>query len=269
MEVNETVEAKFSPILALMDKYTVGFNQLERAANTCKQSNAIRGGSAEMLDKILSARHFVFAERIYRGTVHFNPEDTPSLADEELDLPFKLCSFEIAGNSIAESLFDQDPDKITSTKYLLVEEVSPKKYRALALEDTVKGNYLSTALAIFDNINAPEFMIYTKQLLSQLQNSVLATKKNHGRVRTKNGLVKIKNVVVVVPKKYKKEEAEAKLGKLDWSHKWEVRGHWRACQGVGKDREGVYCVKDFTWVIPHVKGEGELVKKTRVIKTKE
>lgn len=55
--------------------------------------------------------------------------------------------------------------------------------------------------------------------------------------------------------------------KLEWSHRWEVRGHWRNCRGVGKDRHGEYNVYGRTWVIPHEKGAiAPLVKKTRVTK---
>lgn len=54
---------------------------------------------------------------------------------------------------------------------------------------------------------------------------------------------------------------------VEWSHRWEVRGHWRKIQGVGKDREGTYNTQGFTWVMPHEKGpeEKDLVKKIRVV----
>lgn len=53
---------------------------------------------------------------------------------------------------------------------------------------------------------------------------------------------------------------------IDWSHRWEVAGHWRRIRGVGKDRTGRYLVPGATWVRPHEKGK-ELVaavRKTRV-----
>lgn len=56
-------------------------------------------------------------------------------------------------------------------------------------------------------------------------------------------------------------------GKIDWSHRWEVRGHWRRVATVGKDRTGEYTVKGFTWVEQHTRGpdEAPLVVKTRVV----
>jgi len=55
-------------------------------------------------------------------------------------------------------------------------------------------------------------------------------------------------------------------GIIDWSHRWEVRGHWRRVHGIGKDRTGAYVVTGFTWVKNFTKGPHDkpLVIKTRV-----
>ena len=57
-------------------------------------------------------------------------------------------------------------------------------------------------------------------------------------------------------------------GKLEYSYAFRVRGHWRRIgdKSFGKDRSGVYGVKGFTWVVDHIRGEGELSKRLRVIK---
>lgn len=57
-------------------------------------------------------------------------------------------------------------------------------------------------------------------------------------------------------------------GEIDWSHRWEVMGHWRKVDTIGKDRGGDYCVEGFTWVKEHIRGPEEmpLVKKPRVVK---
>ena len=57
-------------------------------------------------------------------------------------------------------------------------------------------------------------------------------------------------------------------GVIDWTHRWEVMGHWRKCKGIGKDREGVYCEPNATWIKEYVKGpeDAELIKKVRIIK---
>ena len=50
--------------------------------------------------------------------------------------------------------------------------------------------------------------------------------------------------------------------------RWEVSGHWRKMDGVGKNMEGIYCVENRTWVSEHEAGDKKLplIKKIRVIK---
>lgn len=45
-------------------------------------------------------------------------------------------------------------------------------------------------------------------------------------------------------------------------------GHWRKLDdnSIGKDRQGLRGVAGYTWVIPHKRGEGELFKKSRIIR---
>lgn len=80
-------------------------------------------------------------------------------------------------------------------------------------------------------------------------------------------LVKIKDLVVIYPKQEKEMAVDdLKLhSEVDWSHRWQVRGHWRKCSGLGKDRGGSYSSIGYTWVVPHEKGPDHLplVKKTR------
>lgn len=77
---------------------------------------------------------------------------------------------------------------------------------------------------------------------------------------------KYKNVVFVSDKRYIKQNVEQEPTLIEWSHRWEVMGHWRRCSTVGKDRDGNYNVIGLTWVSPHIRGEGELVIKTRIVK---
>ena len=56
-------------------------------------------------------------------------------------------------------------------------------------------------------------------------------------------------------------------GTLEYSYCFRVRGHWRRVNEgtLGKDRNGNYNVKGYTWVTEYTKGEGELAKRIRVI----
>jgi len=55
---------------------------------------------------------------------------------------------------------------------------------------------------------------------------------------------------------------------LEYSFCFRVRGHWRHINEgtLGKDRNGNYNVKGYTWVTEYTKGEGELAKRIRVVK---
>lgn len=73
------------------------------------------------------------------------------------------------------------------------------------------------------------------------------------------------NVIYIKPKKLQNESITTL--NIDWSHRFEVRGHWRVFEGVGKNRDGEYNIEGFTWVKNYVKGPEHLplVKKTRVV----
>lgn len=51
-------------------------------------------------------------------------------------------------------------------------------------------------------------------------------------------------------------------------YSWEVMGHYRKLnnpESIGKNRQGEYCIKGYTFVSDYIKGEGELRKKVRVL----
>ena len=93
------------------------------------------------------------------------------------------------------------------------------------------------------------------------------------KYKTRDGekhLLKIRKIVHIRAKKVTGQEIDehVKAGrKIDWSHRFEVRGHWRKHNGIGKNRAGDYCVEGSTYVIDYQKGpeEAPLVKKTRVV----
>lgn len=81
--------------------------------------------------------------------------------------------------------------------------------------------------------------------------------------------LEIRRIVRILPKHVRKAEVTPLTdhGIIDWSHRWEVRGHWRKVHGLGKDRAGDYVVTGWTWVRDFVKGPEDkpLIKKTRVV----
>jgi hypothetical protein len=99
----------------------------------------------------------------------------------------------------------------------------------------------------------------------------LGTERIHERFKVGSGhgkkVVKIKDIVHIRMKQKVSVSTISSEGRtIEWSHRWEVMGHWRRVQGIGKDDQGRYHIQGFTWVMPHTKGpeEKDLVKKTRV-----
>lgn len=82
-----------------------------------------------------------------------------------------------------------------------------------------------------------------------------------GNKRTAN----INTVIHIAPKKSHARISTSR--RVNWSHRFEVRGHWRKLEGQGKNRNGEYSVDGFTWVTAHTKGPEDmpLIQKTRIV----
>lgn len=74
----------------------------------------------------------------------------------------------------------------------------------------------------------------------------------------------IKDHVFIVGNTVGRKDVECRGQKIDWTHTWEVRGHWRSVSGLGKNYKGELTEYGRTWVRPCTKGAGELVKKMRI-----
>lgn len=74
------------------------------------------------------------------------------------------------------------------------------------------------------------------------------------RIKDRTGAPLIKKIVYISAKKTRTEFSKEIGEAIDWSHRWLVMGHWRKIEGLGKNREGVYCEYGHTWVQPHEKG---------------
>ena len=81
---------------------------------------------------------------------------------------------------------------------------------------------------------------------------------------------KIKKIIHILPKtasKSDKKDIENQSARIDWKYRWQVRGHWRKKDGIGKNRAGEYAVSGYTYVAEHEKGpeDAPLIKKTRLL----
>ena len=112
--------------------------------------------------------------------------------------------------------------------------------------------------------------------LSQLNKHLVVEDKPTGKTRyyrKKNKeVVKVvdRPIYYVLNKKYRNTYTTViknPIGRMSCTHAFRVRGHWRTFEGktLGKNREGKRVVEGFTWVKEHVRGEGELKKKLRIV----
>ncbi len=195
-----------------------------------------------------------------------------------LDLPFETCLFDAIAQPIAlfKGLFGDTRDNAVFA--VLVNEVEPGKYDYFSLEREITPQGLEP----FRVVHIPhfwakdiiiEYHFLVRALMDRLKadDQSIGTIKKKERVRIGVGserrLHTIREVVFVTPKKLRDQRARDLNVIVDWSHRWEVRGHWRKISGIGKNRNGHYGVNGLTWVTPHTKGPEDkpVVRKQRVV----
>lgn len=87
------------------------------------------------------------------------------------------------------------------------------------------------------------------------------------KIKTNDGNKFIKTPYTIITKEKLVKKTEERIGKkLDWTHSWPVRGHWRNIKTFGKSYKGEV-VKGKTWVHEHARGnkDVETTIKPRVI----
>ncbi len=202
-----------------------------------------------------------------------------------LDLPFETCLFDTIDDrplTVFEKRFEVETEDC-AVFALLVHEVEPGKYDYFSLEREIKGrDEQGFILSDFKMVNIPnywaedvilEYHFIVRSLMDRLkaENQSIGTIKKKHRVRIGQGaerrLHTIREIVFVTPKKLREQTARNHNVIVDWSHRWEVRGHYRKIKGVGRYRNGRYGLKGLTWVVPHTKGPEDkpVVRKQRVV----
>ena len=123
-----------------------------------------------------------------------------------------------------------------------------------------------------------QVIIKVCEVLNELSHKVVAVDKPvnayyeyYRRKRKPTLKIPQRPIYYVLGEKEKDVSAKYKYiqptGTLEYSYAFRVRGHWRRVgdKTFGKDRNGIYNVKGYTWVTEYTKGEGELVKRIRVV----
>lgn len=202
---------------------------------------------------------------------------------EELDLPFPIIAFEAQSTkpdhivTLATLSPHNDPqsarDVLRHIFCFLCVEKAPRVYDFYLFTTGDDLRFPRINVINREDRQYPALCRIVKDFLGRLAKESVGVEKVNQTVRIGCGaerrLHKIKQVVHVRPKK----DQGLNLGTrpINWSHRFEVRGHWREHKGLGKDRAGIYCVEGFTWVTHHTRGPEHLplIKKIRMIETTE
>lgn len=228
-----------------------------------------------LLKLIEEARIFVFLNE------ENTQIDSRDINPSEFGLPFPVCFFESVNKQGKPLVTGYEVELIGNPMTLLVsgvlaQEVSPNYYNVFFLSrpDFITHPSLIDLKANILFSSGTEAGYHLRQFFMFLKNARLGGEKIREKIKIGAGKnkkqIEIRQVIRVSSKKSPSAIAPLFSQEIDWSHRWEVRGHWREHQGLGKNRSGDYCVSGFTWVKEHEKGPEEkpLIKKVRIIDAK-
>lgn len=189
--------------------------------------------------------------------------EAETFVKDPIDAPFPVFSIEHVDGDVGSILLNGDRRCGIFPQCLVVIEESPMQYKIFALIDSIKGG-----LGILRLGN--EVLPIVRSFLEHINVGIVGSEITRvvakvGSGKTKK-VIRIRRIIHVIPKK-ESIKTKLEMKNVDWTHRFEVRGHWRKIDSLGKDRNGDYSVSGFTWVINHTKGpEGmPLVKKVRLI----
>jgi len=226
--------------------------------------------------KIATTEFFELIEKC-QPFVFMNPNnpDGPKLPAEEVDMdkypkidvPFELFSIEMLNGPITSPRPGDETDVYIDC--IVNREFAPEKHGQYVLVRQFLKQFGTpeTEIVFLTNTMRPT----VKRYLDRLQVEKDGLQKIKERVKLGSGQTKrihtFRKLVYVCPKKLITKSLGGTRN-IDWSHRWSVRGHWRGITGIGKDREGNYCVQDNTWVNHYTKGPEDkpLIKKVRIVK---
>jgi len=195
-------------------------------------------------------------------------EQCNTLIYPEIDAPFPVFSYEILGGKITVARPGETP---ANTLCVMVWEIEPKKYCYYALMEIVHENSAPTIMVI----NTNTFGLLTQNIFKRLERERDGVEKVREKIKIGTGQGKrfhtVRRIIHVCPKS-EVREYEALGRTIDFSHRFSVRGHWRSIgtDKLGKDREGTYCITNWTWVMDHTKGPKDkpTVHKVRMVDDK-
>lgn len=235
-------------------------------------------GRPEMIDEAVK----IFTEsRLFILTSAFHTKlagsSVPSVYEEPLNLPFKICTFEYLTNTCIQTVGvgenSANAEQLDVVQ-MTVMELAPLKYLFIILYQ-FRGKPELRVVTEIEGGNNTLFCTLkrrTKEILDILNSKTIVVGAVRPKQKVKVRVNKVKKFlkfhpIIICTSKQSQHEITSELGSLvDWSHRWEVRGHWRRVKGVGYDREG-FPIPEFTWIRPYLKGNEAMpvIRKARVV----
>ena len=202
---------------------------------------------------------------------------------KQLEMPFEKMFIEFKNPRVVEI-----PGSTWFITALFIQELAPD-YQRIYYFVNYGGKHLFPGIFSIDKGrfgfgNSPHKEVYemlgkhsyyvAHEVLDMIkQNRLVFAENNEGvniRTRVNRQFIKVKykpkDVIYIGSKPEVKKHLGTRkiINKPDYAY--EVMGHWRITNSIGKDRQGNRVVKGYTWVRPYTKGQGEVMKKVRVVK---
>ena len=226
---------------------------------------------------------------------------------KEITLPFESCFIEIWNDEDEINgvfIREYSPEILTGAAYCFykkenIKTTTPFTIRLDTLELIIKTKDVENLIyetAKEMSVSMSEITAYDKMLLRQLnpvrfsdigrmiqiganvldslnKREVItdhASRPEYYTFKDKNKkTVKIENrPIYYILNKGTKTHGIKTITHLEYSHAFNVIGHWRKLNGKNKglNRQGQRVVEGHTWIKPFVKGQGELVQRVRIVK---
>ena len=226
-----------------------------------------------LLESLKICHPFVFFRKGETIDLDTNPKGSYVKLEDgvEFDAPFNCFSVELVDGLI--SAHSETDALKTDIKCIMAVELAPKDfmYTWLAYSHRFKANYV---------LCGREYRFYQmiKHFVERINSEKIGTESVSKKIKIGSGKLKsfhkYKLLTYVYPKSLFKQgvqnQQEFANKKIDWSHRWFSRGHWRHINhsSLGKDRNGVYKIAGNTWVTECTKGpeSAPLIKKVHVVK---
>jgi hypothetical protein len=267
-------ELYYSKFIKELNKHHNEFGELKRDhSQPCEYQ--------EFMDRVKEARLFILSGEDFPSAAHHNDE----FIDPRTDycLPFKTIWVEVIGKPVfiqdhQDSTWPEGTSCRTSTFGFLLHENADFKIECDVL---IKGQWLPEEKdypanwMVFD-VDLSDFSVGwlsgVYKTLAFIDAAKLYPSKETRKIKVFNRKDKFErkiNNLIYVSKQQSKTFNTPSGEKIEYSHRFEVRGHWRniSSDSLGKNRTGERSIVGRTWVLGHVRGDEALplVRKTRLI----